>query len=164
LYDQNGNKIDTYQGKNIKQQFKTPGFYIIKLTVEDELGETNTDNIQLYVESTDPIPQFTINPADDWKYPSRFNLDATVSSDVDKTNGVDELSYDWIFPEQAKVKIISTEQENGKITAEFNAVGKFTCKLIVKDSYGKMSEMERDIEVKSILRPEITATPQATIW
>jgi hypothetical protein len=42
--------------------------------------------MQIYVESTAPIPQFTIISADQWKYPSRFNLDATVSTDVDKTN------------------------------------------------------------------------------
>jgi PKD repeat protein len=86
IYDQNGAKIETYQGKSIKQQFKTPGFYVVKLTVEDELGESNTDNIQIYVESTEPIPQFTMVSADEWKYPSRFNLDATVSTDIDKAN------------------------------------------------------------------------------
>ncbi len=164
IYDQNGNKMDTYQGKSIKQQFKNPGFYVVKLTVEDELWQSNTDNIQIYVESTEPIPQFTITPADQWKYPSRFNLDATVSTDVDKANNVDSLSYEWSFPEEAKVKVTSWDANNGKITAEFNAIGKFACKLTVKDDYGKISELSKDIEVKSILRPEITATPTATTW
>jgi hypothetical protein len=36
--------------------------------------------------------------------------------------------------------------------------------LTVRDSYGKLSELTKNIEVKSILRPEITATPQATTW
>jgi PKD repeat protein len=164
LFDQNGNKLETYQGKSIKQQFKKPGFYIVKLTVEDELGQTNTDNMQIYVESTEPIPQFTITPADEWKYPSRFNLDGTISTDIDKANNVDSLSYEWTFPEEAKVKIVSTDNNNGKVTAEFNAIGKFACKLSVKDDYGKLSEITRDIEVKSILRPEIIAAPQATTW
>jgi len=164
IYDENGNKLETYQGKSIKEKFKKPGFYVIKLTVEDELGQTNTDNLQVYVESTEPIPQYTITPADDWKYPSRFKLDGTVSTDVDKSNNVDSLSYEWSFPEEAKVNIISTDANNGQITAEFNAIGKFSCKLSVKDEYGKMSEITKDIEVKSILRPEITANPQATTW
>lgn len=164
IYDQNGNKLETYQGKSIKQQFKKPGFYIAKLTVEDELGQTNSDNMQIYVESTEPIPQFTIAAADEWKYPSRFILDGTISTDVDKANKVDSLSYEWTFPEEAKVKIVSADPDNGKVVAEFNAIGKFACKLSVKDDYGKISEITRDIEIKSILRPEITASPQATTW
>lgn len=164
IYDQNGAKIETYQGKSIKQQFKTPGFYVVKLTVEDELGESNTDNIQIYVESTEPIPQFTMVSADEWKYPSRFNLDATVSTDIDKANWVDSLSYDRTFPDTAKAKIVAADNDNGKITVEFNEIWTFACKLTVRDSYGKLSELTKNIEVKSILRPEITATPQATTW
>lgn len=164
IFDQNGNKLETYQGKDIKQQFKKPGFYTIKLTVEDDLGQTNIDTIQVYVESTDPIPQFTVTPSSEWLNPSKFLIDATISSDVDKTNGIDTLSYEWIFPEAAKVNIVSTEDNNGKIVAEFNSIGKFKYKLIVKDQYGKMGELEKDIEIKSILRPEISVSPIAMSW
>ncbi|MDO4713340.1 MAG: PKD domain-containing protein [bacterium] len=37
LYDTDGNKLDTLQGKEIKKQFKKPGNYTVKLTVEDEI-------------------------------------------------------------------------------------------------------------------------------
>ncbi|MDD3262284.1 MAG: PKD domain-containing protein [Candidatus Absconditabacteria bacterium] len=161
IFDQNGNKLETYQGKDIKQQFKNPGFYTIKLTVEDSLGQTNIDTVQVYVESTEPIPQFTVNPSNERLHPSKFLFDATISSDMDKTNGVDSLEYQWFFPETAKVNIVSTEEKNGKIIAEFNSIGKFKYKLMVKDQYGKMSELEKEIEIKSILRPEIVATPIA---
>ncbi len=165
VFDQNGNKLETYQWKDIKQQFKKPGFYTIKLTVEDSLGQTNIDTVQVYVESTEPIPQFTVTPSSEWLHPSRFLFDATISSDMDKTNGVDSLEYQWNFPETAKVNIVSTEEKNGKIVAEFNDIGKFKYKLTVKDQYGKMSELEKEIEIKSILRPEIVATPIAmTRW
>jgi PKD repeat protein len=164
IFDQNGNKLETYQGKDIKQQFKKPGFYTIKLTVEDDLGQTNIDTIQVYVESTEPIPQFTVTSSSERLYPSKFLFDATISSDVDKTNWLDTLSYEWIFPEAAKVNITATEDDNGKITAEFNNIGKFKYKLIVKDQYGKMGELEKDIEIKSILRPEIVVSPIAMSW
>jgi len=49
-------------------------------------------------------------------------FDATISSDMDKTNGVDSLEYQWVFPETAKVNIVSTEEKNGKIIAEFNSI------------------------------------------
>jgi hypothetical protein len=89
----------------------------------------------VYVESTEPIPQFTVTPSNEWLHPSRFLFDATISSDIDKMNGVDDLEYQWIFPETAKTNIVSTEEKNGKIVVEFNSIGKFKYKLMVKDQY-----------------------------
>jgi len=86
IFDQDGNKVETFQGKSIKQQFKKPGVYTVKLTVEDELGQTNIDTLSVYIESTDPIPQFTITPGNSRKNPSEFILDASVSTDLDKSN------------------------------------------------------------------------------
>lgn len=101
IFDENGDRIETFQGKSIKQQFKQPGVYTVKLTVEDELGQTNSDSITVYVESTEPIPQFTITPTNDRKYPSEFVLDASISSDVDVDNGYDDLSYSRSFSDSA---------------------------------------------------------------
>jgi hypothetical protein len=56
------------------------------LTVEDQLGQTNSEALSLYVESTEPIPQFTTTASHAWKYPSEFIFDASVTSDVDKEN------------------------------------------------------------------------------
>ncbi len=164
VFDQNGNKLETYQWKDISQQFKKPWFYTIKLSVEDQYGQTNIDTVQVYIESTAPIPQFTVTPSNERLFPSKFVFDATISSDIDKTNGFDELSYEWIFPEWAKTNITSTEEKNGKIAVEFNTIGKFTYKLIVKDQFGKIGELEKEIEIKSILRPEIVALPVASAW
>jgi PKD repeat protein len=164
IFDQNGNKIETFQGKSIKQQFKKPGVYTVKLTVEDELGQTNTDSISVYAESTDPIPQFTITPSSNRKNPSEFILDASVSSDLDKTNGYDTLAYERSFSDAAKTKIVTTENNNEKIKVQFDALGKHTVKLTVRDDYGKMTDISKDIEIKSILRPEIFVVPIATPW
>ena len=164
IFDQDGNKIDTFQWKSIKQQFKKPGVYTVKLTVEDELGQTNTDSISVYVESTDPIPQFTITPTNSRKNPSEFILDASVSSDVDKTNGYDTLAYERSFSDPATTKIINTENNNEKIKVQFDAIGKYTVKLTARDSYGKMADVSKDIAVISILRPEIFVVPIATPW
>ncbi|MEI7919227.1 MAG: PKD domain-containing protein [bacterium] len=134
------------------------------MTVEDELGQLNIDSLSVYVESTDPIPQFTIAPSNTWKNPSEFIFDASVSSDVDKTNGYDNLSYERTFSDPAKTAIVSTENANEKIKVQFNSVGKQKIKLTVRDDYGKVAEIEKEIEVKSILRPEIFAVPLATPW
>ncbi|HBB04070.1 TPA: hypothetical protein DCZ39_04205 [Patescibacteria group bacterium] len=136
----------------------------MKLTVEDELGQTNTDSISVYAESTDPIPQFTITPTNARKNPSEFILDASVSSDLDKTNGYDKLVYERSFSDAATTKVINTENNNEKISVQFNAIGKHTIKLSTRDDYGKLTEILKDIEVKSILRPEIFVVPIATPW
>lgn len=162
IFDQNGNKMDTFQGKSIKQQFKKPGVYTVKLTVEDELSQTNVDSLSVYIESTDPIPQFTITPTSSRKNPSEFILDASVSSDLDKTNWYDNLAYEWSFSDPVTTKIVNTENNNEKIKIQFNTVGKHSVKLTARDDYGKISEISKDIDIKSTLRPEIFAVPIAT--
>jgi len=162
IYDQEGNKLEVFQGKSIKQNFKRPGAYTVKLTVEDEQAQTNFDTVQLMVDSTDPLPQFEIKPTNEWLYPSRFTLDASISSDVDVTNGFDELTYEWVFPEALKANIIETQNNNETIVAEFNGVGTYPVKLVVKDQYGKLAEIEKELEIKSTIRPEIDITPVAT--
>ena len=132
--------------------------------MEDELGQTNIDSISVYVESTDPIPQFTITPSNSWKNPSEFVLDASVSSDVDKTNGYDNLAYERSFSDVTRTKIVNSENNNEKIKVQFDNVGKHTIKLTARDDYGKMAELEKEIEVISTLRPEIFVVPIATPW
>jgi len=34
----------------------------------------------------------------------------------------------------------------------------------VKDKYSKLGEIEKEIEIKSTLRPEIKSDPRATVW
>jgi len=136
----------------------------VKLTVEDELGQTNTDSISVYAESTDPIPQFTITPSNARTNPSEFILDASVSSDLDKTNGYDNLAYERSFSDAAKTKIVNTENNNEKVKVQFDTIGTHTIKLTARDDYGKIADISKDIEVKSILRPEIFVVPIATPW
>lgn len=162
LYDENGNKIDTYQGQSIKQSFKKPGAYTVKLTVQDQLGQTNVDSVQVFVESSDPIPQFTMTSSNTWKDPSEFIFDASVSSDIDQTNGYDKLTYEWFLGDASKAKLVSAEENNEKVKVQFDALGVHTIKLVAKDEFGKLAEISKDVEVKSILRPEIYAVPVAT--
>jgi PKD repeat protein len=164
LFDQAGIKIDTIQGQSIKQNFLKPGFYTVKLTVEDQLGQTNVDTRQVFVSSTDPLPQFLITPTASWKNPSEFTLDASVSADIDKTKWYDTLSYEWQFVDNGKAKIISTQNNNEKVVVQFDAVGKHAIKLVAKDDYGKIAEITKDIEILSSLRPVISVSPLATSW
>ena len=164
VFDQSGSRIDTIQWQSIKKNFEQPWFYTVKLTVQDQLGQTNVDTKQVFVSSTDPLPQFTITPTASWKNPSSFLLDASVTTDIDKTKGFDHVSYEWQFVDNGARKIVDTQNNNEKVVVQFDSVGEHTVKLVATDDYGKIAEISKTIPVLSILRPSVTVTPLASPW
>lgn len=164
VFDNQWDKVETFQWKTIKYQFKQPWSYTVKLTVEDELWQTNIDTTQVYVESSDPIAQFGQKESETRKYPSKFVFDASLSSDVDVGNKFDELTYDWLFSNPNTTTITRNEDNNKKIEVSFNSIWEHKITLIVKDKFGKISEVEKTVNVESTLRPEIFIAPRATTW
>lgn len=162
IFDNNWDKQETFQWKSIKQQFRKPWSYTVKLTVEDELGQSNIDTSQVYVESSDPIAQFSKKASQDRKYPSKFIFDASLSSDIDVENSFDELSYERSFSNPNFTNIETTQEKNKKIEVSFDDVWTQKIKLTVKDKFWKISEIEKNVEVESTLRPEIFVAPKAT--
>lgn len=161
IFDNNGNRSDTFQGKNITKQFTRPGTYVVRLTVVDEEGNENMEPRQVFVESTPPIAQFLSTPTPEVLYPSEFVLDAWVSSDIDMANGFDTLTYKWEFSSPTTEVIESTEWGK-KIRVLFNEVAKHIVKLTVIDQYGKSSTIEKEFDIKSTIRPKIFINPTAT--
>ncbi|MBQ9553840.1 hypothetical protein IJU97_02515 [bacterium] len=74
----------------------------------------------VYVESTPPSPQYTITATNKWTYPSEFVLDASSSTDIDVTNGYDQLTYEWSFSNDNAKEITETQENNKIITVLFN--------------------------------------------
>ena len=163
IFDSEWDRLQTYQWKNIKYQFKKPWMYTIKLTVEDELWQSNIDTAQIYVESSNPIAQYTYKESNDWKYPSKFIFDASSSSDIDAENKYDQLTYSREFSDANHTNIESVENNNEKITVSFDTVGTHTIKLIATDQYWKTNEISKEIKVQSTLRPVLTIKPSTTV-
>jgi len=161
VFDQQWDKIQTVQGKDIKQKFEKPGTYTVKLTVEDLDWKTDISTTQVFVDSTDPVAQFKVSPKTETKLPSEFILDARSSSDFDEANWNDKLSYDWKFSTD-QVNIFPQDQTNEVIVVSFDEIGIHKATLTVSDSYWKITEIQKDIDVKSILRPELLISPKAT--
>jgi hypothetical protein len=115
----------------------------------------------VYVDSSAPIPQFSITPTNKWAFPSEFYLDANATTDVDVVNKSDSLEYRWEFSNPKASTIVSTEENNSKVVVQFDEIGKHTIKLIAIDMYGKSATRERQVDVASILRPELTISPNA---
>ena len=128
------------------------------------MGQKNSDTLNVYVESTPPSPQFSITSTNKRQYPSEFYLDAKASNDIDVSNGYDRLTYEWVFSNPNAVQTTSTEEKNKKITVLFNETGKHLVTLKVSDNYGKTEEITKEINVESILRPELTIRPKSAVW
>lgn len=164
IFDDKWERELVSQQKAITHKFSKPGSYILNLTVTDELNETNTESQILVVESTPPQAQFTITPRLDRQHPSQFILDATSSFDVDVAKKLDVLSYEWSFSNPNLVKVEHTYDNGQSLVVSFNQAGKHTITLTVKDSFGKISTLSRDIQVNSSLRPVIYVAPRASAW
>jgi PKD repeat protein len=161
IFDNNGNRSDTFQGRSISKQFARPWLYVVRLTVVDEQGNENIEPKSILVESTPPIAQFISTATPNIQHPSEFILDASVSSDIDVTNGFDELTYQREFS-SPNTAIVESLEWWKTIRILFNEVGKHRVKLTVIDQYGKSSAIEKEFDVKSTLRPKIFINPTAT--
>lgn len=167
-WDTHGDVVKWSYDKKISINFsdlkKKPWNYLVRLTITDIKWNKNEETQELYVESTPPKPQFIVVPTKIWTYPSEFTLDATSSMDIDMENRVDSLEYSWSFSKPGDVSIISTENNNEKMVVRFNSVGKHTITLTATDEYGVSTKISKDVEIKSVLRPEIKAIPWVITW
>jgi PKD repeat protein len=163
VYDPDWRLNDTIQARQINKQFSKPWLYTVKLTVVDELGQSNIDQYKLYVESTQPVPQYAITATQQWDRPSQFILDASPSSDIDQVNG-DNLSYEWKFDNPNAVKVDQYSDNKQKAIITVNQIGIHNVTLTVRDSYGKYADITKQIKVDSTLRPSLTVNPVAAVW
>jgi len=164
IFNEKWDKLVTDQWKKISKIFNVPGNYLVRLTTTDMLNHQNIEIRNVYVESTTPTPQFTVSPTNKRLYPSEFTLDASNSADVDVLNGVDSLEYHWDFDTE-NYTLVSTEDNNRRVVVQFNEKWTHKVKLTVTDLYWKHASITKEIEVKSVLRPEIKANPNAiTRW
>lgn len=163
IFDENWNKVVTDQGKKISKVFTVPWSYLVRLTISDMAWNKNIEIKDVFIESSSPVPQFTITPTKRWAKPSEFILNASNSSDVDILAWVDNLSYEWSFWTD-NVEIISTQNDNETIVVQFNEIWEQVIKLKVTDLYWKSKTITKKVNVQSVLRPEIQALPNAIQW
>lgn len=164
VYNEAGDREIVSQQKIVTHKFVKPGSYTVKLTVTDELNEVNTETKIIEVESTSPQAQFTITPRLDRQFPSQFVFDATSSFDVDVIAWFDALTYEWTFSNPSLTKVEQTYDDGQSVVVSFNQPGKHMVTLTVKDSFGKISTLSREVNVQSSLRPIILVNPRANSW
>lgn len=118
--------------------------------------------MKVFVDSTAPVPQFTMEPTEQWKYPSQYIFDASATSDYDATNNTDSLTYERSFSNGENAKIEKSYDDGKRILVSFNEKGTYAVRLTITDRYGKVESIEKQLEIESSLRPYVYVTPIAT--
>ncbi len=118
--------------------------------------------VKVFVDSTAPVPQFTMLPTQQRKYASEYIFNASASSDYDVTNGSDALSYEWNFSNGESAKVEQSFDDGKRVLVSFEEKGTYNIRLTVKDKFGKIASIEKKLDIASSLRPYIFVTPIAT--
>lgn len=164
VLDESGNRLYTNQEKNLKYNFINPGSYTVRLTVKNQLNNTDTVTQKVIVTSTPPTPWFTITPTNKWMKASEYTLDASSSFDFDELKNNDKMSFERSFSNNENVKIIESTEDNKRIVVQFDAKWAYKIQLTVTDSFGKSNTLIRDLTIDTPLRPHVEINPIATTW
>lgn len=136
-------------GTTVTKSFTKEGSYVIKLTVSDTAGATDSTEIMLNVVSSNwpPTACFEITPEEGVVGITEFTFDASCSSDADIGLGDFVSKYEWYFGDGsvATGKKVTHKYTKKPITDE--AI--FNVKLTVKDS-GLGSTVMSSMQVKSV--------------
>ncbi|MBP6910714.1 hypothetical protein KBC03_03875 [Patescibacteria group bacterium] len=75
---------------------------------------------KVFVDSTSPVPQFTMLATQQRKNPSEYIFDASPTSDFDATNGNDALTYEWSFSNGENAHIENSYNDGKRVLVSFN--------------------------------------------
>ncbi|OGJ48926.1 hypothetical protein A2344_03290 [Candidatus Peregrinibacteria bacterium RIFOXYB12_FULL_41_12] len=142
-----GVEVDLGQGSEVDYQLPSPGKWNISLSVRDSSNEEDTDTIEIVVESTPPIAQFTYDIPDPTQ-PGTVHFNASGSSDPDK--GDDISAYLWTF-EGDYTFVEDTDATSEKPVVKFTEEGVKNVTLTVTDNYEITTTTEKDVDVASVL-------------
>ncbi len=159
--DENGNEVTSQSSKTFQYKFTKAWTYRIRLRVADELWNDNEEGLNIFVDSTPPTPQFTYEPTKQRVKPSEFVLDAGSSFDIDTVQWWESISYERWFTNNDNVTIDKSFDNGKRILVSFKEKGTYAVTLTIKDSYGKIAQITRNIQVESTLRPRFAIRPSS---
>lgn len=146
-------QLDEKNGIEIDSEFDAPGIYEVSLTVSDTAGGTDTDTVEVLVESQAPVAKFDYEVTDE-SQPGTWIFDATDSYDPDPT---DTITYTWEIEgdENTDWKIVEEEDDGQTISVQFLTTGTRKITLTVADNHEgdlqKTATAEAEIEITTIL-------------
>lgn len=159
IQDDNNKKIvNNLPGSTLKYRFDTIGTYIVTLTARSPNGEVDTDSRQITIESRSPVVNLDNPKPLSTESPNVLEFDASKSYDPD-TMGRKWLTYTWRIDGE-KINLDNVANNGAKWTLVFNSVWPHTVSLTVANAYGKVTTVERQFEVQSILSANLLITPR----
>lgn len=151
-----GSELQT--GKSVSHIYNSPGFYTVRLTVEDDLGNEAQTSAEVEAQAISSVPEavITTTPAalEDQPLtgalPFKVVFDAGNSLDADN----DIVQYEWDFNDDGEY-----DEQGEKVEHTFDELGTFTVRLKVEDATSQTGESTLDVVVEE---PEISAVIEAT--
>lgn len=155
----NQNSIIVKNGSAFSYVFQTVWDYIVTLTSKNPNGDTDSDSKTISIESRNPDinldPPKSISP----EKPNTFLFDASQSFDPD-TNTSKDLTYNWKI-DGNDVTLSNPDKWWAIGTYTFSEKWKHTVSLTVSNIYGKISTIDKDIQVLSTLTVALNIVPRA---
>ncbi|MDA7494796.1 PKD domain-containing protein, partial [Candidatus Gracilibacteria bacterium] len=152
-------EIFTKDGKAFTYSFPTKGKFNVRLKVTQPSGEIDVDTRIIYINSRAPVSTFSYSIPNNHE-PNTIFLDASKSYDLD---GVDDgkLIYEWIINgERVELEKARFNGATGYFT--FDSVESHSVLLRVSDPEGITSQINKKVEVDSILAVDFAAYPRVT--
>ena len=127
----------TDSGVSKSHAYTKAGTYTVKLTVKDDMGETNTAQVSVTIQNQDPVAAFSFSPQ------SAKTGDTITFTDSSTDPDGDTLTYAWDFGDGGR----ATEKNP---THVYTTAGTFTIRLTVRDADGGSNTVTKSITVTSL--------------
>lgn len=162
IFDDEWGEVFKTQSVSFRQLLEKPWVYTVKLTVRDELWNSNTTTELVNIQSSPPRAQYFSESVAEREQPSQFIFDASPTSDKDVTAGFDSLTYKRTSSDEKNVIIEKLTDDSRRVIVSFNRKGEYDISLRVEDEFWQSTTIVKPFDIKSWLRPVIFATPKVT--
>jgi PKD repeat protein len=148
------------EGVEVQHTYTQAGTYLAVLTVEDDLGATQSVSAEIQVSNRPsnvaPVPAFSFSPTAP-RAGDEVIFDATASSDSDGSI----TSYSWQFGD----RILANPTTGQVVSHTYDGAGEYTVVLTITDDDGEVASAEQKVTILGNALPTaaFTFTPALPI-
>jgi len=155
IVDENNALVHTSEDKEFVTAFNTPGQYTASLSIIDSEGEKDDSYVSFVIESKAPKGHFSFS-APQKGYPALREFDASKSFDYVNA----PLTYSWDFDTDG---VFEEENISSPIVSyTYPEARKYIATLRVKNKFGKETQVQKNITIRSTLNAEIEVSPEVS--
>ena len=151
IIDSKGQSLNKNNNKTFTYRFEKPGSYQVILLATDTKGAIDKVIKDVKIVSRKPIASFKYSTPKQ-NHPSKIKFDAIDSYDPDKG---DSLTYSWDFDGDGHFDVVDSKKVSEVYL--YNQIGDYKVKLQIQDEFGKLSQIEKKVSIKSLLSADIYA-------